>query len=342
MIETENNITNISDPVIKSNWCNKFEIPLTMLQTDSIFDIIQSVKYGEYIQSVYLPLYGFDGFSGRPFFKKTNDNQVVTVPGYQKTKEEWIRLIKNVAQYKPVTLTVPFSKNINLIKEYIDYGVSEIMINQYWPELDQVKDKIKISRSILAYHDSDEPIDDRFDAVIIPYRKTMDIEWLEKNSKKFELIAIINNYCVIECPLQSYKEKLMHNFYRGIFPVNNEIMPFTKNCLRYGKTTSAMLPRDIIIKLSKYISRYKLVERASSPAAYISSLNYYIYNEPFCFDSFNSSDWVREGFSAEKMARIMKDKEDHFRGSNLETLNCKFQCSSCDRKCYSINDWNDE
>lgn len=341
MIKYEkNNIDNTDNYLLASAWLERFEIPLTMSQTDSVFEVIQSVKYGKYIQSVYLPLYGFDGFSGRPFFKKNNAQGLTTVPGYQKTKKEWVTLIKEIAQYKPVVLTVPFSRNIDLIKEYIDYGIKEIMVNYYWPGLDQLKSKIKISRSILAHHDSGDPIDERFDAVVIPYRKTMDLQWLEENSKKYELVAIINNYCVIDCPMKKHKEDLMHNFLKGIPPGNNEIMPFTPACLRYGKTISAMLPREIVWRLRKYISRYKLVERASSPAAYINSLNYYIYNESFVFDNYNPEDLVREGLTAKKMAMIMKDKEDHFRGSNLETLNCKFQCAECQRKCFSIADWN--
>lgn len=321
-------------PLTSSNlWLNKFEIPLTMLKTNSIFEVIQNIKYNKHINSVYLPLHGEDGFSARSFYKAGKESIWAPTPGYKQTKKEWIKLIKEISYLRPVILTMPFSTDINIIKEYIDYGISEVMVSHYSEELDKLKSQIKISRSIVIHDNSDAPIiDERFDGVVIPYKKVLDKEWLEENSKKFELTAIVNNSCLANCPAQKYRETMKYKLATG----QQYKQPRGPNCFKYKETTSSMLPRKIVMKLSKYISRFKLIERASEPALYLNFLNYYIYNEPFSFNILESKE-VREIGGI--ILKMMQDKENHVSGSNLETLNCKFQCATCNKKCYSVEDW---
>ncbi len=320
----------------KNLWLNRFEIPLTMLKTDSVFDVIQNIKYNNYIQSVYLPLHGEDGLSGRSFYKATKESSWIPSPGYNKSKKEWIKLIKEISNYKPVILTMPFVyNNIDLIKEYIDYGISEIMISHYWDDLDKLKSQIKISRSIAFYQNSDEPIDERFTGVVIPYKKALDKEWLEENSKKFELTAIINHCCLVDCPAKKYKDTMMYRITHNL----KYKQPRGPECYRYKNTTTAMLPREIVMRIEKYVSRFKLIERLSEPALYINFLNYYIYNENFSLETLETPE-VKEISGTQ--IKMMMDKENNFRGSNLETLNCKFECGTCDKKCYSISDWTND
>lgn len=316
-----------------NNWHNRFEIPLTMQKTLEVLDIIRDPRYAPYINSVYLPLHGEDGISARPFYKGAL-NKYAVAPGYIQSKKEWIKLIKTIAQEKAVVLTAPYLRNINIVKEYIKYGISEIMVDNYWPELDQVKKQIKISRSIISHHDDDFPIDKRFDSVIVPYRKTMDLAWLEKNSRNFELIAIINHHCLIECPHRKYFENIQQKRAEGRFDNNDYREPRSPACYIYDETCSAMLPQGIAQKLTKYISRYKLIERLASPAFYLNFMNYYVFKQDFILEPNNE-----DNFLENRTIKMMRDKEANYRGSPLETLDCKFACKECLKKCYGIADW---
>jgi hypothetical protein len=320
----------------KNIWLNKFELPLTMIKTASVIEVIQNIKYNKYIYGIYLPLHGEDGISGRAFYPSPEKNRWAPA-GYKISKKEWIKLIKEIAQYKAVILTCPYLRSIEKLKEYMDYGISEIKVDEYWSELDSVRDKIKISRSIVGNHNPPDEIDPRFHEIVIPFKRGLDIEWLEKTSEKFELTAIINHFCLVKCPAQKYKDSSQEKIKKGY--IKDYRRPFSQFCFNYNDTCSSMLPRKAVIKLSKYFTKLKLVDRITEPNFYINYLNHYIYNESFSFNNFETE---RGRKFAEKMHKMLKDKELHFNSSNMSTLNCKFECANCLKKCYSVSDWRHE
>jgi hypothetical protein len=291
---------------------NKFEIPLTVVKTDEVFDNIRHDDANSpfldarLVKTVYLPVYREDGTSGRPFW-------------YDFPREQYYDLIKKIQGYKPVVVTCPNGSR-EVLEKYIDLGVMQFMISEWNDDLAQLKKKhkdLKIYRSIVknAYN---EKVDERFDAIIVPYKKLLHLDWLKEMSAKVPLIAIINQYCRVRCPnLDNHLKKELQN------TSNEALKEFSCPSGR-----SFFIPRQAVLKMLPYITTFKIVDRLLCPFDYEKYIKYYIGREML-----NEGNVGTDLISLTNFydCMIIHKLYPH---SKLVNHDCQFKCDTCDRKCF--------
>lgn len=290
---------------------NKFEIPLTVNNTEEVFDNITNFGNPDFIdsrliQNVYMPVHTEDGTSGRPFW-------------YNYSRDEYYQLIKRILSYKPVMLTYPHGF-LPVIEKYAKLGVRNFMVskwdNQYFNLKKAYKD-LKIYRSIVM-NSYNENVDERFDGIVIPYRKLLDLEWLKEKSKTMALIAVLNHFCKPNCSnLDFHLENELKNYH-------NEHTLVKENC---PDGVNAFIPRQVVLEINPYISTFKLVDRLEHCFYYEKYINY--YTKGIMLDEGELGD--------EHTAKaFIENTRKHlaYENSNLKELNCRFMCNECTKKCY--------
>lgn len=280
----------------------KFEIPLTINNTEEIFDNIK--EDNDYIENsavgyVYMPVYFEDGGSGRAF-------------KYDYNKEQYYKLIEDISKYKKVIITYPVG-DVHILKKYIELGVTEFMVSNWKEGYKELKEKygIKIHRSIVGNAYNYKEFDDRFDGIVLPYKYILNLNKIIALSKRFELTVIPNHFCKVKC------ENLDNHCYFHMKKENRHSNNTPYNCPE-GK--NFFVTRDVLLKILPYVSKIKMIGRTLPSGVYEMYMNYYMFGEPI----------------------IPKEKADLancktinlYNQSNMKEINCEFECETCDKKCY--------
>lgn len=289
------------------DYVNRFEVPLPLVDTEEIFDVIHpNNPYSIYIKNVYAPPYHSDGTSARYF-------------GYNYDETGYKTLLKKINGCKPVVLTYP-SGAIGVMKRYLDIGIMYFMISSWQPEYEELKKQytgMKIYRSIVFNHDNCE-LEDGFDGYVVPYRKLLDLRWLEQASRKGELIAIPNHFCRVEC------KNMMLHAEANVKNTKLDILPRFK-CTPEG--TNFFLPKGNLDKMAQYISTFKLVERGLSCHFFMQYIKYYA--DGILMKPKPGNDPAEERLFALNMLKI-----ERYENSNLPSGMCGFNCSVCQKRCF--------
>lgn len=280
---------------------DKFEIPLTIHETEQIFDMI--TPYNKYcdtnlIQCVYLPVHAEDGGSGRGFV-------------YPYNKENYYNLIQRILKYKPIIITFP-KGDPAVMEKYINMGVKRFMVSKWNDEYDNLKKKypdLRIERSIVG-NSNNEEIDCRFDGIVVPYKWLLNIEKIKEASKKVDLTVLPNHTCRVGCQ------------YLDIHPIahTDKYLNTTNTPFICPEGKSFFIPREILYNLLPYVKTIKLTDRQSTVSWYEAFINYYVYGEPFALDNVNL---IQNGFVI-----------NNYAFSNMKSGMCEFKCDTCDKKCY--------
>lgn len=291
---------------------NRFEIPLTVMNTEEVFDNIKETPSesefldSKLIKTVYLPVHTEDGTSGRPFW-------------YDYPREAYYDLIRKILVHKPVVVTCP-GGDPDIIEKYIDLGVREFMVSQWDERYEDLKKKygdLKLDRSIVknAYNDT---VDERFDTVIIPYKRLLDLKWIQEASEKVSLVAIINQYCRVRCQnLDNHLKKELQN------TANEELKEFS--C---PKGRSFFIPRQAVLRMLPYVDTFKIVDRLLFPFDYEKYIKYYT-GEEMLNEGHMGTDLISLTNFYDCM--IIHKLYPH---SKLVDMDCRFECDSCRKKCY--------
>jgi len=282
-----------------------FEIPLTFEGEEVLFDnITNNEQYlnPDYIQSVYMPVHGTDGLSGRVFL-------------YKYDREEYFNLIKRILVHKPIVITYP-KGDIDVIKKYCELGVRGFMVTKWDNEFYKLKSiykGLKFHRSIVG-NSYNEEIDERFDSIVVAYHKMLDEEYLREASKKVNLVYLCNHHCNPACMnMDKHLFKTDRRIY-GDFICPNDL-------------NSYFIPRQVLMKVLPYINTIKLVDRSESAELYESCLNYYTGESDFDIELVENTDVIRL-----LLRFILKDRM--YKYSRMAEGNCEFKCKTCDRKCF--------
>lgn len=281
------------------NYINKFEVPLTVWDTEEIFIFLENAKYQKVFQNVYLPPHPDDGGSGRVF-------------KYDYTKGDYYRLIKRLAKEIDIVMTYP-AGDVKVMKKYMKLGINRYMVSSWNNEYDELKKnnpQLIIERSIVGNAHNEE-VDYRFDGMVIPYEWLLDIERIKKESKKIRLIALVNHNCRVTCPsLDLHPQRHLTQIYNEKF---DHVCPTTEK--------TYFVPRQVVEELVKYVDAIKITDRLSPPDWYINYIDYYLGDKKL--DSNNNP------------VRIEQNKTDKmFESSNMKTLTCRFECKTCKSRCY--------
>jgi hypothetical protein len=163
-----------------------------------------------------------------------------------------------------------------------------------------------------------EEIDERFDAIIVPYKKLLDLEWLKEASGRTTLIAIVNHYCKVQC--MNLDTHLEHEL------KNTRAIEITDYKCPAGR--SFFLPRQVILQLLPYISVLKIVDRMQYCFDYEKFIKYYTGQEML-----NQGNVGTDLISLRKFyhGAIIHKLYPH---SKLVNCDCRFECAKCDRRCY--------
>lgn len=292
---------------MKEKLKNKFNIPLTFLDTYDVFEVIvPESKFYPYIKMVYAPVHISDGNSGRMF-------------GNFMPKREYVLLLKKIMEYKPVYITYPFP-DLEVMREYIDYGVMNWMVSKwddYYFKLKAKYPDLKISRSIVGNAYNTE-MDERFDQIVCPYHKTLDKEWLE-NNKKYNLTIIPNQTCKPTC------QNLDNHLY-WICKTNTVLHPQVPETRCPDFPRFFFLPQKNLEMIIDYIADIKVLDRALDCSYYKCFLDHYINGKDFPINVFNP-----------QLRSIYRDCQkviNKWLESDLTTGNCKYECVTCNKKCY--------
>ena len=287
---------------------NKFEVPLTTVDTEQIIANCSDTNsaLSPLIKEVYLPVHLDDGTSGRPFW-------------YHYSREDYYALIKRLLEHKPIVITYPHGEP-KIMRRYIALGVTKFMVSRWKPQYAALKKKyppLRIYRSIVANAYSDS-IDTRFDGMVVPYHKLLDVQWLQQASRKTSLIGIINHNCKVTCTnLNNHPKKET---------VNTKAVELT--CFQCPTGRNFFLPRQVVRNILPYLSALKLVERLQYCFEYEKFIKYYIGEE-----------LLDEGFMGHDVVSHIKFYEGSivhklYSHSHLVSLNCQFKCAVCDKKCF--------
>ena len=277
---------------------NKFEVPLTIYNTEQIFQILKNSKYREVIQNVYVPPHPDDGGSGRVF-------------KYPYDKAGYYRLLRLILKEVEVVMTFPQGIP-EVIEKYARLGVKRFMVSNWNDAYTIIKQKypgVIIERSIVG-NSYNETIDYRFDGIVIPYKWLLDIEKIKEASKDIKLIALVNHNCRVSCSSLDIHPQ------RHITQIFDE--KFDHSC-PMGKTF--FVPKPVVDELTKYVSTIKITDRLSPPEWYLDYLNYYAFDKPF---------EIGNNLIREEQQRTI----DLFNSSNMKQMNCRFECQNCSKKCY--------
>ncbi len=116
----------------------KYEVPFTVREAESIFELKSNRLHRELVSSVYLPAYPTDAGSGRNFSY-----------GYSRT--DYLAMIKRLSTILEVVLTYPYGSP-EVVGDYIENGVKTVMVSQWSEGWQQVRQQYKISieRSIVG------------------------------------------------------------------------------------------------------------------------------------------------------------------------------------------------
>lgn len=276
------------------HYFNKFEIPLTVEDTEDIFNALQSPKYKDYIQSVYLPPHSKDGGSGRPFV-------------YEYSQSEYYRLIRRILKLKDVIITYPYG-DYKTLRKYIALGVRRFMVSKWSDDCDKLKKDfpdIHIERSIVG-NSYNEEIDYRFDGVVLPYVLLMDIEKIKEISKKIKVTVLVNHYCRVGCPY-------LDAHLQASIDVRDR---FDRTMICQQDSKAYFIPKKILDEIIPYVSTVKLIERMDSPAFYKAFMNHYITGEYLS---------GLPQYQIEQQNRMIKS----FKNRNVGDVSCRFKCDSC-------------
>lgn len=282
-----------------------FEIPLTFEGEEILFDnIIDNGQYlnPAYIQSVYMPVHGEDGESGRVFLYKYN-------------KDEYYDLIKRILVYKPIVLTYP-KGDVGVIKKYCELGVRGFMVSEWNDEFFKLKSiykGLKFHRSIVG-NSYNENIDERFDSIVVAYHKMLDVDYLREASKKVDLVLLCNHHCNPACV----------NIDNHLFKTDSRIHGYF---ICPQDTNSYFVPRQALLRVLPYVKTLKLVDRCESAELYETCLNYYTGDSDFDVELIGDRDTIRL-----VLRFILKDRLYPY--SRMAEGNCEFKCKTCDRKCF--------
>ena len=280
---------------------NKFSIPLTTVNTHEVFDNIIDNQNPDYldaglIRNVYLPAHFDDELPQKTF-------------GYEYSREEYYVLIKQILCYKPVMVSLPLGKP-EVMEKYRKLGVNEFLVPQWIDPYANLKKKyteLKIYLNILEEACLEE-IDKQFDAAMVPYKRLLDIDWLQYTSKHVPLIAIINHFDNSENSTKS--------------------LPVEQTKTSHTARGSYFLPKQVVRNINPYISMFKILDRKEFCFNYEKFINYYIGIEMLHRGNV--------GTDLHALRKFYKGALIHklYPHSNLPQGNCQFTCDSCDKKCY--------
>ncbi len=288
---------------------NKFNIPLTFLDPYDVFrNIAGDSKYHPYIKMVYAAVHPTDGSSGRAF-------------GNNISKQDYVNLLKKIMHYKPVSISYPFP-DYNIMKEYIEYGVMNWMVSRwddYFYSLKSAYPDLRISRSIVgnAYN---QDMESCFDTIVIPYHKLLDREWLG-NKDPTKVAIIPNQTCKPVC-----KNLDTHLFW--ICHTGTVYHPEVTETHCPDFRRLFFIPRQNLEMIIDSVSDIKLLDRALDCSYYERFLDHYIYADNFP---------VEEVRYNPQLYSIFKDCMkvcENWSNSEMITGNCRFECLTCNKKCY--------
>ncbi|GEM_PF-7131264 len=288
---------------------NRFNIPLTFLDTYDVFrNISADSKYYPFIKMVYAAVHPSDGSSGRAF-------------GTNISKSEYVALLKRIMAFKPVYISWPYP-DMNVMREYIDYGVMNWMISRWDDRFISLKSAypdLSISRSIVgnAYN---QDMDGRFDAIVIAYHKLLDREWLGEQQPS-RVTIIPNQTCKPVC----------RNLDTHLYWICNTGTVYhpdvvETHCPDYPRFF--FIPRQNLEMIIDRINDIKLLDRALDCSYYERFMDHYIFDAPFPVEEIRFNPQL---YSIYKDCTTVCEK---WSDSELVTGNCKFDCLACEKTCY--------
>jgi len=288
---------------IYEKFINKFEIPLTLRETNAVFDNIKEdggFLDSKLVQSVYMPVYYTDGGSGRAF-------------SYPYDMEGYYELIKEILKYKEIVITYPEGKE-EVIEKYYKMGVKSFMVSKWKEEYKELKNKysdLYICRSIVGNAYEYDNYDERFDAIVVPYKDMLDIEKIKEVSKKVDLVVIANHFCKPNC-----KNLDNHCYYH----MKSENLKSNNTPYVCPEGKDSFIPREVLYELLPYIKTVKMIGRTLDVIHYENYINYYVFGEPIM---------QRDKYDYMNLTTINK-----YNFSNMKNMNCRFECDKCNKKCY--------
>ena len=279
----------------------KFEIPLTTINTEAVFDNIRdNSKYINFklIQGVYAPVHAEDGGSARPF-------------KYDYNQREYYDLIERLSRETRVVITFPYG-DADTIRKYAELGARKFMVSEWREEYRPLQEEgVEIVRSIVGNAYNTE-LDERFGSMVVPYRYMLNIDRLKELSKKFKLTIIPDHFCKVNC--RNLDAHCQHHIKKENRYTKNFNLPCPEG-------RSFFIPREVLVRLLPYVDTVKLVGRFGPPDFYENRLNYYVYGEPLDTGRDNRN------YQPAKIA-------NKYSFSNLVSLRCEFECHKCTAKCF--------
>jgi hypothetical protein len=303
------------DENVSDIFLNKINVPLPMVGDYPVQETLDILRTGsvrskgkrynilKYIKSVYAPVHIDDGGSGRGFL-------------YPYRKETYIDVLKEISSYVDLIITYPDGEP-DIMEEYISYGANGFMVTNWKEEYQKIKNnyEVSISRSVVgnAYNKN---FDGGFDGYVVPDGGLLDYDLLEKIKKDDRNFSGMPNLlCKTTCPYLD--EHVLYLKENGRFDYTWDKY---HSCPSNTKK-SFFIPRPVLVKLLRegYIDSVKLVGRNSYLEKNISVLLYYIFGEAYP--------------NIEKIYNHIV-VNNNWMFSNMVSLNCKYDCLNCDRKCY--------
>lgn len=300
----------------KDVFLNSIKFPLTMVglgaeemvkvfSHDTITFNDKEYDFKKYIKYVYAPVHIDDGGSGRSF-------------GYPYNRDNYYDILNRLSEHVDISITFPRGGK-DTMERYINLGVTNFMVTEWDNSYHDLKLKypnVEIMRSIVG-NSYNRDFDDDFDGYIIPNRDVLNWDVLSEVKSIKKSIAILPNLgCKVTCDRMD--EHLNFHIENGSF---DSEWPAGVGCPK-DTEKSFFIPRELVFKLLKdgFVDTVKLTDRGSPLDANIALALYFIYGEAYP----SHKNYFR------KDLKVM----NNWLFSNMVTLDCKFDCLNCDKKCY--------